>query len=72
MDIHSPDDLIEQLRTVIDFAAEQAWAHATKVGWDKAYPMLTADTSMPISLEDLRQTYEGLSRRMYESSHSCL
>ncbi len=65
-DIHSPEDLIEQLRPVIDFAAEQAWAHALKVGWDKAYPMLTADTSLPITLNDLRQTYEGLAESMYE------
>lgn len=64
-DIHSPEDLIEQLRPVIDFAADQAWAHALKVGWNKAYPMLTTDTSMPITLADLRKTYEGLAGRMY-------
>ncbi len=57
---------MEHLRSVIDFAAEQAWEHATKVGWDKAYPMLTADTSMPVTLDDLRRTYEGLANQMYE------
>ena len=64
-DILDQEQLVRHLQPSIDFAAERAWEHAQRVGWDKAYPMLTEDIPMPITREDLRETYWGLVLRMY-------
>ena len=63
--IESGEQLIDNLRTHIDYASDKAWAYAQLAGWSRAYPLLSQEMQQPLTREDIVKTYETVTRQMY-------
>ena len=65
--IHDGDQLIDNLRSNINYAADKAYAYAQLCGWAQAYPLMSADLVQPLTRDDVVKTYETITRQMYRA-----
>ena len=66
-EIENGEQLIDNLRPLIEDAANKAWVYAQMVGWDKDYPLLSHDMTEPLTRDSILKTYESITRQMYRA-----
>jgi len=66
-EVHDGDQLVDNLRVLIDHATDRAWDYAQLVGWHHAYPLLSQEITEPLTRDSIRKTYEAVTQQMYRT-----